>query len=611
MKFIRPPQHATYFHNMLPVTLKNDYTPIPDVDLEEGTNVDAIDDVDSDTEGEQTEQQLAEKYPEANDKELKFLGALDKAIAKYSDPKVSLPRVPTKGNDIDAGSSESSSGSDSFTALLESLKLPTTTLVVCVGASLGILATNNKIYEVLFPYVSCIVIFLSTVSTLRTRFLERSSLIVSRIDCQAKAVDSKVQKLSSGAIAQLDKAEVCMDQALSAIRDKLDKVTELEAMLQVIDPTIDIPDVSDIEEAFDGCSDKLKKSFEAVSDGVSTCVSNVIPAAFRSLDTMEKRFLYPFLAVVLAIQLVGVWFSQNAIAKANAEDLSVVVGTVVDSVNVTTDYYGYDSSNSSIYINSTMGGDYGNSTSNSTFIVAIDDTEDPTSQWDLISGAVQTWLATVVELVTVFILSQIALIIQKINGFIGKIEDDVNGVLNKHVGGTFDLVFNKVMGGVREKMLKLIRDVEKIEGPLKKAIEMKEAQGNLQALKEKALADAKAKAAEAAEKARAEAEAKLAQAKAEAAAKLEQAKAEAAAKLEQAKGEAEAKAREAAEKAKAEAAAKLGQAKEAAEAKAREAVEKAKREVANKAAEAKRKAEKAKATAAKLKKFAGGKGFGF
>lgn len=426
---------------MLSVSVKNEYAPVSDVELEEGQqqganygsmNTDESSDEEVLTKEEEEEEQksLAKKYPEANPLELKFLGALDKAIAKYSEPKITLPRIPDD--------QLSYSGSDSFPEFLASLKLPTAALIADVGGSLAVLATNNDIYRTFFPYVSCILIFTSTILPLRDRFLQRVEAFVSRVEGQKKAVESKVSSLFTGAIRKLNNAEDTMDAALSPIQEKLDKVTKLETLLRTVDPTIDIPDISDIKEAFDGAEDKIESAHKTVLDVADGSITKMIPPMFRSREMLESRLLNPFLACVLFIQLVCVWFNER---KRNAE-----VG---------------DSS-----------------------------TEEPFSsqweaEWEVISSAFLTYATTILQLVIAFVVSQLSVIVNKLNEFIEKIEGDINIVITGKVGGTFKFVFSEKMGGVREKTLRLIRDMEKIEGPLKKLDDMRNAKDMLSSLKEK------------------------------------------------------------------------------------------------------------------------------
>jgi hypothetical protein len=454
---------------------RNDYSPIPDVDPEQQDQTNVPFDSSLLNE-EQAQKELAEKYPEANECELKFLGALDTAIAKYSEPKIGLPRLAANGQEL------GSSTSDSMPEFLKSLTIPTGAFVTCACAGIEVLATNNPIYEALYPYASCVLLFVSSIYYLRQRFVQRCEAIVDRIESRISAVVTTLETLSTSAIRQLNEAEACMDSALKPIQEKLDKVTEFEEMLRVIDPDIDIPDISDIEEAFDGCADKIESVFKSVLQGSQEVASNVVPEMFQSVEMLAKRLLYPFLAVVLVIQLFGVFTTES------------VKGTLVDE--------------------------------------SIEEEPFAIQAENLIITPFLTFITTIIEMVVAFALSQLASLIKRVNDYIKGIEDEINQVLKERAGATFDLVFNKGLGEVREKTLKLIRDVEKIEAPLKKVLEMK----RLQVLKDKALAEAEKRAKEIA--------GKMEEAKEEAEKMVREAEEKAKEALEIAKEDAEKKAQE-------------------------------------------------------------------
>ena len=465
---------------------KNGYSSIPDVDLEQPEQPVAAPEAEEPTEEEELKL-LAVKYPEANEYEAKFLGALDKAIAKYSEPKIALPKLPPKCEQL------GSSSSDSIPAFLNSLRAPTVALIATLGAGVQVLAMNNPIYEALYPYLSCVLLFISSIPSLRERFMQRFEALFAVIEHEPKEAEAKIEEFSNKAIKQLDDAESRMDSALKPIQAKLDKVTELESMLRIVDPSIDIPDISDIEEAFDGATGKIKSALEKVNDCCGVCVDKNIPEPIKSTKNMSNYFFYPFLAGVLIFQLVGVYVSET------------VKNSVVDPVAET---------------------DISTSTSEVPVEDSLEDPEFRSQFMLLIVTPLVNYLGTILEMSIAFALSQVSLIVKEMNTRIENIETDVNKEFKKRTGPIFDMVFKEGMGTVRSKTLKLIKDIEKIEGPLKKAEEMAE-MAKLKKLQEEAAARAK----EEAEK------------------KLQEAKEAAARKLEEAKEEAERKAREAQEKA--------------------------------------------------------------
>ena len=533
--------------------MAQDYAPIPDV--EEGTTIpdSAPDPLIA----------LAEKYPEANEHELAFLGALDDAIEKAK-PTVTLPTI--KAQDLGPP--------DSPQEFLESIRIPSVAFGASFVSALIVMATNSRIFIALFPYYSCILLFVGSIPPMKERFSKQAAVIFDGIESKKREVVTKIDGVCTTAVGFVDKAEALMENALGPMKEKADKAKKLEKTLQMIDPDIDIPDPSDIEEAFDGFVDNIRAVFQVINQAID--LTRQIPMPLQSQEAFDMYVFYPTMAVFLVLQLIGVWTSTHGESSVDPADIS----------------------NSTLTIS--------NSTSPGT-----DDVEE--NQMNLLLISFQTYFSTIVQLVITYVVTQLSFIALQINILIKNIQDDINEVLHKYSEETFRDVFQKGFGGVREKVLKMIRDIEKIEGPMKKAEEML----NLQAMQEKARALAEAKAKQAREEAerrareaKEEAERKLkeakARAKAEAERKAKEAKEAAERKAKEAKEEAERKLKEAKEKAKAEAERKLQEAKEEAARKAKEAEEEARK----KAEDAKKKAEQAKAAADKLKSFGGG-GFGF
>jgi hypothetical protein len=535
---------------------KEGYSSIPEVDEEQGH---LVQDNPSETVLDDS-LTLAEKYPEANEQERAFLGALDNAIGKCSQPRVTLPTILYK----DLGPP------DSPQAFLDSLRIPTVALIASLTVGATAIVVNSPIYIALFPYVSCILAFIGSIPPIRKRFRAQTQIILTRIQSQKQSIESKVVNLSNNAIHFIDIAESFMDDALKPIKEKLDKVTELEETLRIVDPTIDIPDVSDIEEAFDGCTDQIRGVVDLALKAVSYSTSRAVPTTFKSQSNLDKSIFYPTLAILLGIQLFGV-YASIMVKEVNEGKISGIGSNTTDFVGEDKNIFGIENKTPDF--------------------VGQTESVQSMAQLEIMIVSIQTYLTTILQLILAYIASNLSAIAKKINSFIKSIEIDVNQTLDKNIGGTFSLVFDEGLGGVRTKILKLIKDMEKIEGPLNKAREMSDYKAKMQALKDKARAEAEAKAREAEKKLQEARE--LAEAKAKEAA--ENAKAEVGKKIQGAKDVAKAKAREAKQMAKAEAENKRKEAKEAA---------------IRKKEEAKRKADQAKAAMGKVKGFGKSGGFG-
>jgi len=119
----------------------------------------------------------------------------------------------------------------------------------------------------------------------------------------------------------------------------------------------------------------------------------------------------------------------------------------------------------------------------------------------------KSWFATIIQLLITFLMTQFAALVKSINSIIAKIETDINDILDKKIRPTFDTIFTDGFGIIRNKMLEMIKKIEKIEGPLEKAESMgginlsKGFSGLGGSLKSSAADGAKQKADEAAKKA--------------------------------------------------------------------------------------------------------------
>ena len=94
-------------------------------------------------------------------------------------------------------------------------------------------------------------------------------------------------------------------------------------MLQKIDPDIDIPDATDMEEAFDGYTDKVENIVKLCEKAVD--ISKKIPRPLQNKENFDKFIVYPLLAFYLAMQLIEVWQIQKLGTLTNSTISSTFV----------------------------------------------------------------------------------------------------------------------------------------------------------------------------------------------------------------------------------------------------------------------------------------------
>ncbi len=268
---------------------KEDYEPIPDVDLETGSTF---------TEDHDSSEELAKKYPEANHLERQFLSKLDHAI-NNAKPKVVLPKMKA----ADVGPPQS------ITDFIASIKYPTVALVVTVASAVSVAFMDSPIVIALFPYYSCILTFMSSIPATKGELDCKANAFFSKVEGNKKQAEKKLEGIAEIGLRYIGTARHSMETAIKPIKKTLDAATELETMLRKVDPTIDIPDTSDIEKAFNGISDKITVIPAMCKKAVD--VSRNIPRPLQSKENFDILIIYPALAVFLALQLIGVWQTQH------------------------------------------------------------------------------------------------------------------------------------------------------------------------------------------------------------------------------------------------------------------------------------------------------------
>lgn len=139
-----------------------------------------------------------DKYPGLDDSFKELLCMIDDIIEDAL-PSVNLPRLPVE--------SFKESGPTDLKGLLNSLKVPTMTLVLLVGASVAFIAMNNPLVDMLFPYIETILLFLSSVPQHKKRFNETFSLLLDKIESTSSnvigAVDGVADKGVSGSLLSI------------------------------------------------------------------------------------------------------------------------------------------------------------------------------------------------------------------------------------------------------------------------------------------------------------------------------------------------------------------------------------------------------------------------
>jgi hypothetical protein len=185
-------------------------------------------------------------------------------------------------------------------------------------------------------------------------------------------------------------------------------------------------------------------------------LSKSLPAPFQSLFKFQLYVLVPFLAVMLGLQLYAVY--QTTTTTNNHDKGMMDHGVDTDFVNRMLTYIQDDGAVDEWVkvFNQTM---------NQLNMTDYSDDSTTTSeeQWRLMWLSVQTYLATVLQIVIAFVVTQTRVIVGFLNSNIGIVEGKVNRQLKRAVGDVFTDIFQTGFGAVKAKFLSLVRKLDRVE----------------------------------------------------------------------------------------------------------------------------------------------------
>jgi hypothetical protein len=384
-------------------------------------------------------------YPQADELQAKLLGYLDEVI-KLPNPQIQVPYIQAR---------QVAGAPTSIADLVDSIKIPTFVFIASAAAAVGVIASDSALARFIFPYLACVAAFAATVPSLTKRFTKQSERAFETIDKTEASVDGKVDAVTFKVTFFMDRIQEMLEEVLEPIRPKLDMATKAEVVLKKIDDSIDIPDPSDIEKELDGCADEVQEKMEAVKKLIN--FRKFIPIFFRSKENFTKYAVYPVLAVFLVMQLVSVYQSSQMEAADNVDNETegqtrrFLRGTVQIHVRELVESATSEAS--------------WNATSSS-----MEDASE-SSSWYPIWVSIQVYVTALVQLMIGFLMTQAAVVAGVLNKtVIQPVNDYVNRAIDT-TGATqvFDKYLTTKLQELRNKMLKLINDMVKVDTAMEKA----------------------------------------------------------------------------------------------------------------------------------------------
>ena len=301
---------------------------------------------------------------------------------------------------------------------------------------------------------------------------------------QEKMITVKVQDISAMAVGYVTDAEIALVKALTPIKPELEKATQLESALQKINPDIDIPDPTDLEEAFDVYTDKIVGLFfsanEALDRELAKAKALMIPRPLRSRADFDWSVFYPIMVLFLMGQLFFVWLSQPAPAP-----VIMPVMATNDMVNMSTE----DAEAAAAKISEQM-----------------QQAQAVYEKYMPLFVALQTYLTSALQISFMYYITRAQAIATQINMFLKACEAVINSVLDKYIAETFEAIFQKGFEKIKSKFLDFLIKWAKTAAVMMKAQAMIFGKDKAQEMKKQALGEVQKQTEEAQRKAREAAE---------------------------------------------------------------------------------------------------------
>ena len=236
-----------------------------------------------------------DRYPGANPEEADLLSTLD-SIIDGSRLELDLPKVAP--DDV-------TTRSPNFCLAL-ALPLVFTFALCAAAAYIGTGATDGivdpNITDSYFPYFAAVILWLVSTVPISNRMTGQASFAIVSAGKAREMVDQCVENDINSVNDRVVDVQDKLNNVLGGLRKKLPEATKIEKSLKKVDPTIDIPDLSDAERALDSATDDINTGATKVKEAAKA--EEFVPEYLRSTTTFRWKVVFPVLLICLALQLV-------------------------------------------------------------------------------------------------------------------------------------------------------------------------------------------------------------------------------------------------------------------------------------------------------------------
>mmetsp|Transcript_12546 Transcript_12546/g.24065 ORF Transcript_12546/g.24065 Transcript_12546/m.24065 type:complete len:524 (+) Transcript_12546:114-1685(+) len=240
-------------------------------------------------------------YDDLDDDQAAVLKKLDNAMTMshfdFSMPAVDPAELVSQGN-----------------SFLQSMFLPTLTAVATVlaGLALNYQAQYSLWAETAvryFPYANALIIFYSSVTPLSNRFKDAMKPVFDKSAKVQEDVCDRVGMITVQVDTSIDAIQADVKEVLKPIKPIIDNASSKAGPLKQMDPTLDIPDASEIDEEFDELQGKVGAKVKDAQKALD--LEQCIPGRLKSLDHFYWQVIFPILILALVLQLALAWCTTS------------------------------------------------------------------------------------------------------------------------------------------------------------------------------------------------------------------------------------------------------------------------------------------------------------
>lgn len=275
-----------------------DYEPIPDVEHGNGNG---------------TVDTMTNDYSGFDPQQVELLSTLDETIKSNGSFQFSLPTV-NSDDMITQGQS-----------MIQSMVMPTVTTVVAAITAFGLSAiqqvtesstgidhTISTISILIFPYINAIIVFMASFRPIESRCMTSVAPIFPKMDTIPETIQSTMSDISTNVDKTIDTIDAKVKEAMEPVLPTLQAATQYESMIRSVQPDVDIPDATDIDQEISETRTILTKPLqEATTKLTNDTTTTVRPYPLQSPTKFYWTIVVPIAIVCLATQLGIVYYATS------------------------------------------------------------------------------------------------------------------------------------------------------------------------------------------------------------------------------------------------------------------------------------------------------------